>query len=451
VVLVIEIGENLKENPEVGHWGHWDNSKKLYLCSYEKENCFYGWFADENIVGHVKNVLSSKSLGYVFDLDETLVKAFTHSGLTKMRSKPTMDLDIDSVEKWTKVLDQFTKPREDGVRAVQSPFYPCQWVEAKMVRAEMFSGRTINRPVIRIENDEDSSEIFLTFIDPDRVDTAMIFFIRPGWTRLRSFLASKRDGDTGGGPLVYVSTKAPDPDYAYVAWTLLDPNSKLIPREEYKGRIESVHKDRIKTFSSCIFGTTSENPERDNSSRDKLVQMQDRIPFALAIDVRDDVWTDKTERSNWQVDLLHKVAPYNPMKKKPTGFKESEEMCQVYRVFEKAEEIMRGLLDELNEKACKMKDPESTARVSFGDFSTLEVNSHSLLKDAKQQIEKLDKEIMRTRNLVESKSSRSLGNKKIVLWKIKEHIQSKYQNSFSLPSKDAEVMFNVLETLVGQM
>ena len=38
VVLVIEIGENLKENPEVGHWGHWDNSKKLYLCSYEKEN-----------------------------------------------------------------------------------------------------------------------------------------------------------------------------------------------------------------------------------------------------------------------------------------------------------------------------------------------------------------------------------------------------------------------------
>jgi len=38
-----------------------------------------------------------------------------------------------------------------------------------------------------------------------------------------------------------------------------------------------------------------------------------------------------------------------------------------------------------------------------------------------------------------------------VLWKIKEHIQSKYQNSFSLPSKDAEVMFNVLETLVGQM
>ena len=133
------------------------------------------------------------------------------------------------------------------------------------------------------------------------------------------------------------------------------------------------------------------------------------------------------------MDLLHKVAPYNPMKKKLTGFKESEEMCQVYRVFEKAEEIMRGLLDELNEKACKMKDPESTARVSFGDFSTLEVNSHSLLKDAKQQIEKLDKEITRTRNLVESKSSRSLGNKKIVLWKIKEHIQSKYQNPCVVP------------------
>ena len=98
-----------------------------------------------------------------------------------------------------------------------------------------------------------------------------------------------------------------------------------------------------------------------------------------------------------------------------------------------------------------MKDPESAATVSFGDFSTLEVNSHSLLKDAKQQIERLDKEIMRTRNLVETKSSRSLGDKKIVLWKIKEHIQSKYQNSCIVPSKDAEVMFNVLETLVGQM
>ena len=400
----------------------------------------------------MKNVLSSKSLGYVFDLDETLVKAFTHSGLTKMMSKPTMDLDIDSVEKWTKVLDQFTKPREDGVRAVQSPFYPCQWVEAKMVRAEMFSGRTINRPVIRIENDEDSSEIFLTFIDPDRVDTAMIFFIRPGWTRLRSFLASKRDGDTGGGPLVYVSTKAPDPDYAYVAWTLLDPNSKLIPREEYKGRIESVHKDRVKTFSSCIFGTTSENPERDNSSRDKLVQMQDRIPFALAIDDRDDVWTDKTERSNWQVDLLHKVAPYKPMSRKNRSFKESEELCQVLRVSEKAEDIVRGLLGELHREALLIKDREDG--IAFGDFSTREVRSHHILEDAKQQMKSFDFETKKIVKLVETKSVSSNATPektRKVLWKIKEHIQSKYQNSFSLPSKDAEVMFNVLETLVGQM
>ena len=248
----------------------------------------------------MKNVLSRKSLGYVFDLDETLVKAFTHKHLNEMRLRPTEDVRLDYVEKWMEVLDQFTKPREDGVRAVRSPFYPRQWVEAKIVRAEMFSGRTINRPVIRIENDEDSSEIFVTFIDPDKpVESAMVILIRPGWTRLRAFLASKREGGDVG-PLVYVSTKAPIPDYAYVAWTLLDPNSKLIPREEYKGRIESVRKDRIKTFSSCIFGTSSENPKRDNSSRDKWwVQMQDRIPFALAIDDRDDVWTDKTERSNW--------------------------------------------------------------------------------------------------------------------------------------------------------
>jgi len=212
----------------------------------------------------------------------------------------------------------------------------------------MFSGRTINRPVIRIENDENSSEIFLTFIDPDRADTAMIFFIRPGWTRLRAFLASKREGDTGGGPLVYVSTKG-DRDYAYAAWMLLDPNFKLIPREEYKGRIESVHKDRLKTFSSCIFGTSPENPVRDNSSRDKWVQMQDRIPFAIAIDDRDDVWIDKERfRDNWQVELLHKVAPYKPMSKKNRSFKESEELCQVLRVSEKAEDIVRGLLGELH-------------------------------------------------------------------------------------------------------
>jgi len=360
---------------------------------------------------------------------------------------------LDYVEKWMEVLDQFTKPREDGVRAVRSPFYPRQWVEAKIVRAEMFSGRTINRPVIRIENDEDSSEIFVTFIDPDKpVESAMVILIRPGWTRLRAFLASKREGGDVG-PLVYVSTKAPIPDYACVAWTLLDPNSKLIPREEYKGRIESVRKDRIKTFSSCIFGTSSENPKRDNSSRDKWwVQMQDRIPFALAIDDRDDVWTDKTERSNWQVDLLHKVAPYKPMSRKNRSFKESEELCQVLRVSEKAEDIVRGLLGELHREALLIKDREDG--IAFGDFSTREVRSHHILEDAKQQMKSFDFETKKIVKLVETKSVSSNATPektRKVLWKIKEHIQSKYQNSFSLPSKDAEVMFNVLETLVGQM
>ncbi|UPR03220.1 hypothetical protein HOP50_12g65480 [Chloropicon primus] len=338
--------------------------KRLYLCAFPNADCFYGWFAHPRVIEHVKETLNNRSLAYVFDLDQTLVQGHTHQSMCKYleekkeeKSSEGMGLCKRYLETWRPCLDQYRKGfwiRHSFLGGLRQP-------ETQMV--QMSTGRNAERQVIehKLQNvgsdrDKDRGRIAFTCIEPCDRSTAMVLFIRPGWDRVARFL---QRGNGRKNAMVYVSTKG-QKEYAWEVWRLLDKKGDLIPRSDFGRKIESGSSQR-KSLASAIFGDPN------------LVNLNERLPFAIAIDDRVDVWKAGEEVYNIRDYTPHfHLKMHKDVLKTPAYVNDplpssgdSRALDQFTRIMEVAESTVWSQVKDLEGRAKRLMNENM---VAFSDF-----------------------------------------------------------------------------------
>ena len=398
IVPIIDVSQILQECPkseELAMCLSNIRGKKLYLCAFKKSNCFYGWFAHPVVIRHVTESLVKRSLSYVFDLDETLVHAFTKESLEKPKHKDSRvsDLTLNQhfLNTWKECMAEYKRTGKND-RHVTIPITTdhrnnVQWAVYEDVKSS--DGKKLKRPVIRFpvpggRNCQDKGSICFTMIDPDSEVTCMAVFVRPGWVQLRKSL--EKNIGTRKEVSVYVSTRG-QKEYSYEIWRLLDPSETLIKREAYGSKIENTitlaneNDSEKKTLASAIYGSR------------EYANMNETLPFAVAIDDRTDVWKPGELVYNIEQYLpqyhlksherllhqQHKAYMQDPL---PTSG-HLEPLQTFKKVAERMEELTWLQVEELESEA---KDHERNARVDFSNFMGVVRTLRDFMDQAKRDV-----------------------------------------------------------------
>ncbi|BDA46182.1 probable RNA polymerase II C-terminal domain phosphatase-like 1 at N-terminal half [Coccomyxa sp. Obi] len=272
---------------------------------------FLGYLVARGAAEMATALIDNSRLPLLFDLDETLLSAFTANNLRvriknlrerlavlKQQKDDSAQEEVCQIEREivfkqedNALLDQFMS--NDTV-TVGDKTYSASVEEAKP-EAGM---RPVPRPVIRLDNG-----VVLTRIDPDRKETSMLFRTRPGWHKLRLWLEGQ-DGDSHRPGRqrfeVYVCTAA-ERSYALEAWRHLDPSALLIPMAQRQQRFVCVPSGRLKDIADVIglpghpWLPGPNTPNCPNSA----------MPLAIILDDRVDVWHDLSRGQIFQVKAFH--------------------------------------------------------------------------------------------------------------------------------------------------
>ena len=266
---------------------------------------------------HYAAVLCNKQLPVIFDLDETLLQAFTvasldrrgeairkaheesfsvanaaHAQTTNVETVVTAtDQPTDAAgktvvgavggakavtERDTREMrlrreEDMSRLKKDRVMLLQYVAENCV-VDAKGMRhvakqesATTAPGEVTFRPVIRLPSPHlRGGQVIFTRIDPANKGTSMIIHVRPGWDEMYVYLA----GLDRLPPNAHASTHRPtprcaafvctmsEPTYAQEMWRLLDPRGLLIPGKDLHHRVVSVKQtSELKTIDKAVGGS----------------------------------------------------------------------------------------------------------------------------------------------------------------------------------------------------
>jgi len=232
------------------------------------------------------NIIKTRQLPLIFDLDETLIVGRTPRTLAKEieREKRGLCMNIEDrsknlqlqlLEEDKAMLQSFSLTRK-----VKLP--DGNEVEGTHETAVDESGKEIERLVLRLPGDD--LRMFVRIQNNNR-DSDMLFRIRPRWNELRAYLTGS-DSPNHQKPtqpyFCYVCTTGVQ-DYAHEAWRDLDldPFRPLIPVKERSSRI----------FARV--GTELQKPKRLETIFDGVKPApkgMSCVPLAVIIDDRLDVW-----------------------------------------------------------------------------------------------------------------------------------------------------------------
>ena len=372
--------------------------KKLYLCSFPKQNCFYGWFANPEILKHVKKALKKRALSYCFDLDETLLHAVGSKKLKdSLLNQKKEKIDMPFVQYWNEKYRQYCK----GETRLSN--------ERRMVSIVAKDSRGITRPIdnfsqeetaylsdntnymipvirYRVSQQRDDGCVIFTIVFHVIEEAGMavrknphefLFFVRPGWEKLKRFLKNGKCG-------VYVAT-ASEKEYSYEAWRILDTKGELIVRRNFESNITN--------FDMEIDNTTGKYKEYKNLCKTVLGRQSsgNQLPFAVGIDDRDDgVYGEKDdvylESVGGEEQCIYYCEKYNVIlgEEKMGGIGSHEPMDDMIDTFKALEFLTWRRVDWLVEKAKKILDqPPLDKRSSFELFESVNLSSTSLLRLAR--------------------------------------------------------------------
>ncbi|KAK9788147.1 hypothetical protein WJX73_003558 [Symbiochloris irregularis] len=236
----------------------------------------------------------------IFDLDQTLLVAYSGKQLKELREKLE--------ESWERAKEEHgphapqTADLELQVMEVrQNEQYLTQFAQTDCVTPaggtlrhavpeeviDENTGRISMRPVVRL-----SENLMFTRIKANP-DTSMIFHIRPGWWKLLWALEDSNQGHLKANARqkfkVYVCTAA-QRDYALEAWRILDPNRSLIPPQEYTSRIHNVYFPGTKYLDRVLGLKQLGNQGDGDQGIVAACVSYPRAPLAVVIDDRPDVW-----------------------------------------------------------------------------------------------------------------------------------------------------------------
>ncbi|KAL9266616.1 RNA polymerase II C-terminal domain phosphatase-like 1-like protein, partial [Drosera capensis] len=251
-------------------------------------SCFWGFKVTKGLYDSSLVMLNLRCLGIVFDLDETLVVAYTlksfedrMEGVRRKMGSETdparragMQAEIRRYQEDRAMLKQFA----DNDQIVDNG----EMIEAQseIVLALSDNHPTVIRPIIRLQE----KNIILTRINPQNRDTSVLVRIRPAWEDLRSYLTARGRKRFE----VFVCTLA-ERDYALEMWRLLDPDANLINTSELLDRIACVKHGAKKSLLN-VFNDGSCHPR-----------------MSLVIDDRLVVWDEKDQL---RVHIVPQFAPY---------------------------------------------------------------------------------------------------------------------------------------------
>lgn len=232
------------------------------------------------------NVIKTRQLPLIFDLDETLIVGRTprtlandiaraKKDLGRNREDRSKNIQLQLLEKDLAMLQSFSMTRKvtlpDG-----------SVVEGTNETAVDESGKEIERLVLRLPGDD--LRMFVRIKENNR-DSDMIFRFRPRWNEVRAYLTgsdSQNQQKSRQPYFCYVCTTALR-DYAHEAWRDLDldPHGPLIPVKERSSRV----------FARV--GTELQKPKRLETIFDGVKPApkgMSCVPLAVIIDDRVDVW-----------------------------------------------------------------------------------------------------------------------------------------------------------------
>ena len=260
---------------------------------------------------HHAPILAQKQLAVIFDLDETLLQAFTLSSLDRRadavrRAHESAEDDVSknvvvpSADEADVATDAAGKTvagalgaspamrtgdrgpvdaraarqrrEEDMARLKHDRAMLAQYVAENCVTdgrgrrhaaaaesAVTAPGEVTFRPVIRLPSPHcRGGQMIFTRIDPANVGTSMLVHVRPGWEELHAYLAGL-DRRGGGGPeraaarcAAFVCTMS-EPRYAQEMWRLLDPRGALIAPKDLAHKVVSVKQGaELKTLEKAV-------------------------------------------------------------------------------------------------------------------------------------------------------------------------------------------------------
>ena len=265
---------------------------------------------------HHAPILVSKQLPVIFDLDETLLQAFTLSSLDRRAEairrahsesaeraegaslggdeKTRADVATDAAGKTVAgALGSFASDRRGGADATRGPVDArvarqrreedmarlkhdramlAQYVAENCVTdnrgrrhaaaaesATTAPGEVTFRPVIRLPSPHcRGGQMIFTRIDPANVGTSMLVHVRPGWEEMHGYLAGldrRADGERktqNARCAAFVCTMS-EAQYAQEMWRLLDPRGALIAPKDLAQRVVSVKQGaELKTLEKAV-------------------------------------------------------------------------------------------------------------------------------------------------------------------------------------------------------
>ena len=374
--------------------------KKLYLCSFPKQNCFYGWFANPEILKHVKKALKKRALSYCFDLDETLLHAVGSKKLKdSLLNQKKEKIDMPFVQYWNEKYRQYCKGEtrlsnerrmvsiveKDSRGITRSRDFSSQEETAYLSTSDEHMIPVIRYPVSRQRDDGCVifTIVFHVIVNEEtsnavrKMPHEFLFFVRPGWEKLKRFLKNGKCG-------VYVAT-ASEKEYSYEAWRILDTKGELIVRRNFESNITN--------FDMEIDNTTGKYKEYKNLCKTVLGRQSsgNQLPFAVGIDDRDDgVYGEKDdvylESVGGEEQCIYYCEKYNVIlgEEKMGGIGSHEPMDDMIDTFKALEFLTWRRVDWLVEKAKKILDqPPLDKRSSFELFESVNLSSMSLLRLAR--------------------------------------------------------------------
>ncbi|KAL3717039.1 hypothetical protein ACJRO7_008595 [Eucalyptus globulus] len=263
------------------------------MCSRQKKSlCFWCFSVPSGLYESSLGLLNLRCLAIVFDLDETLIVANTlksfEDRIEALRGRIVRETDSVRMSGMSAELKRYV---DDRVLLKQYADSNCVVDNGKLYKAQVEevpqlsdSHEKVVRPVIRLQE----KNIILTRINPKIRDTSVLVRLRPAWDHLKSYLTAKGRKRFE----VYVCTMA-ERDYALEMWRLLDPEARLIDREQVSNRVVCVKSGSRKSLLDVF---------QDGNCHSKM---------AMVIDDHSKVWEDRDQP---RVHVVPPFAPYHAPK-----------------------------------------------------------------------------------------------------------------------------------------
>ncbi|XP_073001178.1 RNA polymerase II C-terminal domain phosphatase-like 1 [Typha latifolia] len=251
--------------------------------------CFWGFKVASAVYNNCLAMLNLRTLAIVFDLDQTLLVAYTLPSFQENIDRLHRKISNESDPQRAAAILAEIKRHEDDRAILKEYAENDQVVEngtvykvrAEIVPALSESRQEFVRPIIRLQE----KNIILTRTHPLVRNTSVLVRLRPGWEDLRSYLMSRGRKRFE----VYVCTMA-HREYALEMWRLLDPDSSLIKPWQVLDRVVCVDPGSKKSLQR-VFQQGTCHPN-----------------MALVIDDRLNVWDEKDQS---RVHVVPAFVPYS--------------------------------------------------------------------------------------------------------------------------------------------